>query len=80
MILPRPEPWPPRHRPHPEPLPVPQDSYRVKSLEVNVKLSEQVAKVQVSQSFVNTGSRLMEVCFVFPVLRLTTGRLTSSHC
>ncbi len=64
VILPRPEPWP-RHRPMPQP--VPQDTYRIKSLEVNVKLSEQVAKVQVAQSFVNTGSRPMEVCFVFPL-------------
>ena len=31
------------------------------------KLDEQVARVQVSQSFVNTGSRAMEVCFVFPL-------------
>ena len=64
VILPRPEPWP-RHRPMPQS--VPQDTYRIKSLEVNVKLSEQVAKVQVAQSFVNTGSRAMEVCFVFPL-------------
>ena len=38
-----------------------------KQLEVNAKLDGQVAKVQVSQSFVNTGSRPMEVCFVFPL-------------
>jgi Ca-activated chloride channel family protein len=67
IILPRPIPWPPHRWPHPQPTPVPQDTYRVKSLEVNVKLSEQVAHVQVSQSFVNTGSRPMEVCFVFPL-------------
>ena len=69
IILPRPIPWPPHRWPHPnpQPTPVPQDTYRMKSLEVNVGCSEQVAKVQVSQSFVNTGSRLMEVCFVFPL-------------
>ena len=65
VILPRPQPWP-GYR-HPIPQPVPQDSYRIKSLEVNVRLLEQVAKVQVAQSFVNTGSRAMEVCFVFPL-------------
>ncbi len=48
-------------------IPVPQSSYKIKSLDVNVKLSGQVAKVQVSQAFVNTGSMAMEVCFVFPL-------------
>jgi Ca-activated chloride channel family protein len=42
-------------------------SYKVKELDVHVKLVEQVAKVQVSQSFVNTGSAQLEVCFVFPL-------------
>ncbi len=50
--------------PHPEPAP---SSYKIKSLEVNAKLADQVARVQVSQSFVNTGSRPMEVSFVFPL-------------
>ena len=49
------------------PTPVPQSTYKIKSLEVNVRLSEQVAKVQVRQSFVNTGSRPMEVSLVFPL-------------
>ena len=68
VILPRPPIiiWPP-YRPHPRPLPVPESTYKIKALEVNVKLEEQVARVQVSQSFVNTGSRPMEVCFVFPL-------------
>ena len=30
-------------------------------------MTDQVAKVQVSQSFVNTGSRPMEVAFIFPL-------------
>ncbi len=54
--------------PHPPvPRPVPEQSYRIKELEVNVSLQDQIAKVQVSQSFVNTGSRQMEVSFVFPL-------------
>jgi len=53
----------PRPHPHPEP-PV---SYRIRQLAVNVNLVDQIAKVQVSQSFVNTGSRQMEVAFVFPL-------------
>ncbi|HEV3005927.1 MAG TPA: VIT domain-containing protein, partial [Pirellulales bacterium] len=50
----------------PVPTPPPA-SYKIKELDVHVKLVEQVAKVQVSQSFVNTGSAQMEVCFVFPL-------------
>ena len=59
--------WPhpqPRPIPVPEPIPV---SYKIDSLEVDARLTDQVAKVQVSQSFVNTGSRLMEVSFIFPL-------------
>ncbi len=64
--------WPPHPYPHPyphsisrpEPAPV---SYKIDALEVDAHLSDQVAKVQVSQSFVNTGSRLMEVSFIFPL-------------
>ena len=50
----------------PTPTP-PPDQYRVKDLSVNAKLIDQVAQVQVSQTFVNTGSRQMEVQFVFPL-------------
>ncbi len=56
----------PHHR-LPRPVPQPASTYKIKSLEVNTRLADQVAKVQVSQSFVNTGSRQMEVCFVFPL-------------
>lgn len=49
------------------PPPVPTASYKIKELDVQVRLQEQVARVQVSQSFVNTGSIVMEVCFVFPL-------------
>jgi hypothetical protein len=53
--------------PHPHPIPVPVMEYKIKELTVEAKLDRQVAKVQVSQSFVNTGNRVMEVCFVFPL-------------
>ncbi|MGH7134804.1 MAG: VIT domain-containing protein, partial [Pirellulales bacterium] len=45
----------------------PQSSYKIHEIDVHVKLQEQIARVQVSQSFVNTGSTQMEVCFVFPL-------------
>jgi len=54
----------------PRPLPPPQPpamSYKIKELAVHARLVDQVARVQVSQSFVNTGSRQMEVSFVFPL-------------
>jgi len=62
--------WPPHppHPPHPIPRPVPPPiRYKIESLEVNARLVEQVAQVQVSQTFKNTGSRQMEVSFVFPL-------------
>ena len=65
--LPRPiiHPPYPLHPPRP-PVP-PPSSYRIKQLEMNATLSDQVARVQVSQTFVNTGNRTMEVCFMFPI-------------
>jgi Ca-activated chloride channel family protein len=58
----------PRRVFHPRPRPQPpQQSYKIKELAINTTLQDQIAKVQVSQSFVNTGSRQMEVCFVFPL-------------
>jgi Ca-activated chloride channel family protein len=67
-ILPRPPVviWP-SHRPQPRPPVDRQSSYKIKSLEVNAKIEHQIARVQVSQSFVNTGSQPMEVSFVFPL-------------
>ena len=62
--------------PHPVPLPrpiiIPQPtpppmSYKIKELEYNARIKDQVAQIQVSQSFVNTGSAQMEVSFVFPL-------------
>ena len=54
--------------PHPRPTPPqPPASYKIKELDVQATLVEQVAKVQVSQSFVNTGSQQIEVAFIFPL-------------
>ena len=57
-----PGPIPPRPIPQP-----PSASYKIDSLEVNAKVADQVARVQVAQTFQNTGSVQMEVCFVFPL-------------
>ncbi|MEX0936664.1 MAG: VIT domain-containing protein [Pirellulales bacterium] len=54
----------PRPIPQPEPNP---DRYKIEELQIRANLVDQVARVQVSQTFVNTGSRQMEVCFVFPL-------------
>ena len=59
--------WPPHPHPHPRPQPVPPATYKIGELEVDARLIDQVAQVQVSQSFVNTGSRQLEVSFVFPL-------------
>lgn len=70
--LPRPPviwpPYPPHppHQPRPVP-PRPEISYSVESLSVSGRLSQRVAQVEVSQSFVNTGSRVIEASFVFPL-------------
>ncbi len=68
--LPRPYPWwipPPRPPRPPVPPPEPPASYKIKELSLQARIVDQVARVQVSQSFVNTGSRQMEVSFVFPL-------------
>jgi len=57
--------YPPQ--PTPRPTPTPSASYKIKTLEVNARLIEQVAQVQVSQTFENTGSQQLEVSFVFPL-------------
>ena len=49
------------------PHPVPQSTYKIKEISVQTRIVDQVARTQVSQSFVNTGSVQMEVCFVFPL-------------
>jgi Ca-activated chloride channel family protein len=57
--------WP--HPPTPTPRPAPEPVYEIKELDVNVSLQDQIAKVQLSQSFHNSGSRPLEVCFIFPL-------------
>lgn len=52
----------PRTTPQP-----PTTPYKISSLEVNASLRDQAAEVQVTQGFVNTGSRTIEVAFVFPL-------------
>lgn len=58
---------------HPVPLPRPitprpnAGSYRIRELAIAANIAEGVARVQVSQTFVNTGSTQMEVQFVFPL-------------
>ncbi|TWT29610.1 von Willebrand factor type A domain protein [Posidoniimonas corsicana] len=56
--------WLPRPVPRPTPE---QGSYRVRTIDVNATLKDQVAEVQVSQTFKNDSSRQMEVSFVFPL-------------
>lgn len=53
--------------PRPIPRPIPSATYHLKELAVQARLIDQVAKVQVSQSFVNTGNVQLEVQFVFPL-------------
>jgi Ca-activated chloride channel family protein len=63
-----PPPYPPPHPPRPVPPPPPPPAtYKIKELSVNAKIVDQVASVQVTQSFVNTGSRQLEVSFIFPL-------------
>ena len=58
--------WP-LPRPIVRPRPQPPVSYKIKELTVQTRIEEQIAWTQVSQAFVNTGSRQMEVSFVFPL-------------
>lgn len=52
---------------HPPAAVQPPSSYKIKELGVQARVTDQVARVQVSQSFVNTGSAQMEVQFLFPL-------------
>jgi Ca-activated chloride channel homolog len=67
IVINPPHPVPlPRPRPRAVPSPPPM-SYKIKELDYHAKITDQVAQVAVTQSFVNTGSRQMEVAFVFPI-------------
>lgn len=57
----------PLPRPIPHPPSPPTMSYKIKELDYAAKITDQVAQVSVTQSFVNTGSRQMEVSFMFPL-------------
>ncbi len=59
-------PYPPPHHPIPRPEP-PPISYKIQELDVQARITDQVAQVRVSQTFVNTGSRQLEVAFIFPL-------------
>jgi Ca-activated chloride channel family protein len=56
----------PLPRPIVPPLPITM-SYKIKELDMQARITDQVARVQVSQTFVNTGSATMEVSFCFPL-------------
>jgi Ca-activated chloride channel homolog len=57
----------PLPRPIPRPPSPPPMSYKIRELDYHAKITDQVAQVAVTQAFVNTGSRQMEVSFVFPI-------------
>src|SRR4051794_34415163 len=57
----------PLPRPIPHPPSPPSMSYKIKELDYAAKITDQVAQVAVTQAFVNTGSRQMEVSFMFPI-------------
>jgi len=67
IIIWPPYPPPPPRPPVPPPPPPPAVSYSVDSISVQGRIDRQVAQVEVSQTFLNTGSRLLEASFVFPL-------------
>ncbi|MEM9660100.1 MAG: VIT domain-containing protein, partial [Planctomycetota bacterium] len=48
-------------------LPPQSASYKIEALAIQVRVQDQVARVQASQTFVNTGDRPIEATFVFPL-------------
>jgi Ca-activated chloride channel family protein len=57
-----PRPWPIRPTPTP-----PAISYKLKELAYQAKVTDQIAQVQVSQTFVNNGSQQIQAQFCFPL-------------
>lgn len=58
----------PMRHPLPRPRPItPPHSYRIDSLAIEGKIDQQVADIQVSQKFTNSGQRTIEAQFVFPL-------------
>jgi len=51
----------------PTPTPIPPATYRIKSLDVRANIVDQIARVQIAQTFLNTGSQPLEARFMFPV-------------
>jgi Ca-activated chloride channel family protein len=47
--------------------PVPSTTYAIKELSIEGRVTDQVARVQVNQTFVNTGSGTIEAQFLFPL-------------
>ncbi len=70
LILPdRPMPLPrpiPRPLPNP-PVPTPPVQYSVRDLAIDARVTDQVARVQVTQTFVNNGPTQLEAQFLFPL-------------
>lgn len=62
IILP-PHPTEPRV---PRPIPI-SESYKIKSVDVQTTIKDQIAQVQCSQTFQNTGSTTLETTFLFPL-------------
>ncbi|GIW93555.1 MAG: inter-alpha-trypsin inhibitor domain-containing protein [Pirellulaceae bacterium] len=61
---------PPQPVPLPRPIPLPQPvqvSYRIQELAIDAHVEDQAARVQMTQTFINTSSYPMEVQFVFPL-------------
>ena len=69
IVTSHPAPLPRPHRPTRPPAisPVTPASYKIKELAVHSRITDQVARTQVSQTFVNTGSNPIEVQFLFPL-------------
>ena len=51
-------------RPGPRPSP---SQYRIRSVDVNATVNDQIAQVQLAQTFQNTGSRTLEARLLFPL-------------
>ncbi|MBX3444481.1 MAG: VWA domain-containing protein [Planctomyces sp.] len=64
LITSQPVPLP---RPIPRPVPQPQAEYSIRELNVDARITDQVARVQVAQTFVNNGSSPIEAQFLFPL-------------
>lgn len=57
----------PRPFPHRRPRPEPTPNYSIKEFSIDAKVEDQIAQTQVTQVFVNNGSRQIEAAFVFPL-------------